>query len=38
MVIAVLFGAVALGGSWKPKLGLDLQGGTRIARGEHRDR
>ena len=30
MVIAVLFGAVALGGSWKPKLGLDLQGGTRI--------
>ncbi|WP_028645264.1 protein translocase subunit SecD [Nocardioides sp. URHA0020] len=28
--IAVLFGLVALGGNWKPALGLDLQGGTRI--------
>ena len=28
--IAVLFGLVALGGTWKPALGLDLQGGTRI--------
>ncbi|KQW43043.1 preprotein translocase subunit SecD [Nocardioides sp. Root1257] len=28
--IAVLFGLVAIGGNWKPALGLDLQGGTRI--------
>jgi preprotein translocase subunit SecD len=28
--IGVLFGLVALGGTWKPALGLDLQGGTRI--------
>ena len=28
--LAVIFGLVALGGSWKPSLGLDLQGGTRI--------
>jgi preprotein translocase subunit SecD len=28
--IAVLYGLVALGGTWKPALGLDLQGGTRI--------
>src|SRR3954469_13063706 len=28
--ILVLFGLVALGGNWKPALGLDLQGGTRI--------
>ncbi|HWJ82681.1 MAG TPA: protein translocase subunit SecD [Nocardioides sp.] len=28
--IAVLYGLVALAGSWKPQLGLDLQGGTRI--------
>ena len=28
--IAVIFGLVAIGGSWKPALGLDLQGGTRI--------
>ena len=27
---AVVFGLVALAGSWTPKLGLDLQGGTRI--------
>ena len=26
----VLYGLVALGGTWKPELGLDLQGGTRI--------
>jgi preprotein translocase subunit SecD len=30
LVIACLYGGVALGGNWKPKLGLDLQGGTRI--------
>ena len=28
--LAVLFGLVALAGNWKPALGLDLQGGTRI--------
>lgn len=28
--LALLFGLVALGGAWKPELGLDLQGGTRI--------
>ncbi|WP_370287960.1 protein translocase subunit SecD [Nocardioides sp.] len=28
--IGVLFGLVGLAGSWKPTLGLDLQGGTRI--------
>ncbi len=28
--VAVLYGLVALGGSWKPALGLDLEGGTRI--------
>jgi preprotein translocase subunit SecD len=28
--IGVLFGLVAIGGTWKPALGLDLQGGTRI--------
>ncbi|WP_232676004.1 protein translocase subunit SecD [Nocardioides sp. R-C-SC26] len=26
----ILYGLVALAGSWKPELGLDLQGGTRI--------
>jgi preprotein translocase subunit SecD len=30
VVIAALYGGVALGGQWKPKLGLDLQGGTSI--------
>ena len=30
LVVAALYGGVALGGEWKPKLGLDLQGGTRI--------
>jgi len=30
VVIAALYGGVALGGEWKPKLGLDLQGGTSI--------
>jgi preprotein translocase subunit SecD len=30
MVVAALYGGVALSGEWKPKLGLDLQGGTRI--------
>jgi preprotein translocase subunit SecD len=28
--IVIVFGLVALGGKWKPELGLDLQGGTRI--------
>ncbi|UYM04804.1 protein translocase subunit SecD [Solicola gregarius] len=30
-VIVVLYGVVAMVGDWKPRLGLDLQGGTRIA-------
>ncbi|MGN6129836.1 MAG: protein translocase subunit SecD, partial [Nocardioidaceae bacterium] len=30
VVIAALYGGVALGGQWSPKLGLDLQGGTSI--------
>jgi preprotein translocase subunit SecD len=30
VVVAALYAGVALGGVWKPKLGLDLQGGTRI--------
>jgi len=29
-VAALLLGLVALGGDWAPRLGLDLQGGTRI--------
>ncbi|WP_166139510.1 protein translocase subunit SecD [Nocardioides ochotonae] len=29
-VVAIMFGLVAIGGDWKPALGLDLQGGTRI--------
>jgi len=28
--LVILFGLVALGGTWKPALGLDLEGGTRI--------
>ncbi|MCW2765347.1 MAG: protein-export rane protein SecD [Nocardioides sp.] len=28
--VAIAYGLVALGGTWKPALGLDLQGGTRI--------
>ena len=28
--LAIAYGLVALGGTWKPALGLDLQGGTRI--------
>ncbi|MGZ4450724.1 MAG: protein translocase subunit SecD [Nocardioides sp.] len=28
--LAISYGLVALGGAWKPVLGLDLQGGTRI--------
>jgi preprotein translocase subunit SecD len=28
--VAILYGLVALAGTWKPALGLDLQGGTRI--------
>lgn len=31
MTVAVLYGLAALGDSWKPKLGLDLEGGTRIS-------
>jgi preprotein translocase subunit SecD len=30
LVIVVLYGLAALGGTWKPRLGLDLEGGTRI--------
>ncbi len=30
IAIGVLYGLAALGDSWKPKLGLDLEGGTRI--------
>jgi len=30
VALAIAYGLVALGGSWKPELGLDLQGGTRI--------
>ncbi len=30
LAIVLLYGLVALGGTWQPKLGLDLQGGTRI--------
>lgn len=29
-VVALLYALVALAGHWKPRLGLDLQGGTRI--------
>ena len=28
--VGVLFGLVAIAGTWKPALGLDLQGGLRI--------
>ena len=28
--VGVLYGLAALGGTWKPRLGLDLEGGTRI--------
>ena len=30
LAIVMLYGLVALAGSWKPALGLDLEGGTRI--------
>ncbi len=30
ITILILFGLAAAGGSWKPRLGLDLEGGTRI--------
>ena len=30
LALGIVFGLVALGGTWKPGLGLDLQGGTRI--------
>ncbi len=30
LVLLALYGGVALAGNWAPKLGLDLQGGTRI--------
>lgn len=30
LAMAIAYGLVALAGSWKPQLGLDLQGGTRI--------
>jgi preprotein translocase subunit SecD len=35
VVIAAVYGLVALGGVWKPKLGLDLQGGTMITLTAH---
>jgi preprotein translocase subunit SecD len=30
IVVGVMYGLVAIGGSWTPALGLDLEGGTRI--------
>ena len=30
LLVAALYGGVAAAGQWQPKLGLDLQGGTRI--------
>ncbi len=30
LAVVIAYGLVALGGTWKPALGLDLQGGTRI--------
>jgi len=30
VAVALLYGGIALAGQWQPKLGLDLQGGTRI--------
>lgn len=30
LVLAIAYALVAVGGTWKPELGLDLQGGTRI--------
>jgi preprotein translocase subunit SecD len=30
IAVAVLYGLAALGNTWKPQLGLDLEGGTRI--------
>src|SRR4051812_9868678 len=30
LAVAIAYGLVAIGGSWKPALGLDLRGGTRI--------
>ncbi|GAA1959744.1 protein translocase subunit SecD [Nocardioides panacihumi] len=30
LALAIAYALVALGGTWKPQLGLDLQGGTRI--------
>jgi preprotein translocase subunit SecD len=30
IAVAVLYGLAAFGGTWKPQLGLDLEGGTRI--------
>ncbi len=30
LTVAVLYGLAALGQTWKPRLGLDLEGGTRI--------
>jgi preprotein translocase subunit SecD len=31
VALAIVYGLVAVGGSWKPELGLDLRGGTEIA-------
>ncbi|MCB0894236.1 MAG: protein translocase subunit SecD, partial [Nocardioidaceae bacterium] len=30
LVVAISYGLVVIGGTWKPALGLDLKGGTRI--------
>jgi preprotein translocase subunit SecD len=30
LAVAIAYGLVAIGGTWKPALGLDLKGGTRI--------
>ena len=30
VAVLISYGLVAIGGKWKPELGLDLQGGTRI--------
>ena len=39
LVMLAMYGGLALTNTWKPKLGLDLQGGTRITlEASHRDR
>ncbi len=36
LVMAIAYGLVALAGTWKPTLGLDLQGGTVATRSSWR--